>query len=509
MAVEGRPGRPLRSQLLVPVLVMLGTLLIQSAWSLALPPFRGTDEFDHAFRAASVADGQWVSHWGAAPHGRGVLVRAPRSLVAAASPVCRSYEYTRHDNCFPARDLGGGDVEVASASTAYNPIFYWVTGKIAQPFTGATALYVMRAVTALICALLIGLASWALTLWARSGWPLVSLGVAFTPVAWFSVSIMAPNGVEIAAALAMWSALIGLATERGRAAARPLLVVATVAGVVICLVRPLGPLWIGLAVLATLGLVGPPQTWQLVRRRRRLLGWCVAAMVVSGLGALAWTRVSGGVPLGGFPQAIDPLGATLGQVPLWYLQGIAAFPRRGDPAPLAVYALVGLSCLAFVALAFRVAGRGQRFVLVGCLALALVVPFVFTLMTIRTSGWIWQGRYGMPFHLGVFVIAGLVLDSYAVPRRRATATLGAGWLAVLAANVVSVVAVFEHESAHSPLAGTSEWVTVPSWVLALLVTVGFVALAFAARQMSVSPDPAAVPGVENALPARASDSVTA
>src|SRR4051794_25121755 len=99
MAVEGRPGRPRRSQLLVPVLVVLGTFLIQSAWSLALPPFRGTDEFDHAFRAASVADGQWVSHWGVAHDGRGVLVRAPRSLVVAASPVCRSYEYTGPDNC--------------------------------------------------------------------------------------------------------------------------------------------------------------------------------------------------------------------------------------------------------------------------------------------------------------------------------------------------------------------------------------------------------------------------
>ena len=34
-------------------------LLLQSAWVLALPPFRGTDEFDHAYRAAEVAGGEW------------------------------------------------------------------------------------------------------------------------------------------------------------------------------------------------------------------------------------------------------------------------------------------------------------------------------------------------------------------------------------------------------------------------------------------------------------------
>src|SRR4051812_17846045 len=43
----------------VAALVLLATLLAQAAWILAVPPFRGMDEFDHAFRAAGVASGQW------------------------------------------------------------------------------------------------------------------------------------------------------------------------------------------------------------------------------------------------------------------------------------------------------------------------------------------------------------------------------------------------------------------------------------------------------------------
>ena len=80
---------------------MLGTLLMQAAWWLALPPFRGTDEFDHAYRAAAVAGGQWRPSGEIAAHGRGELVTVPRSLVSAAEPVCSSYPYTGHDNCHP------------------------------------------------------------------------------------------------------------------------------------------------------------------------------------------------------------------------------------------------------------------------------------------------------------------------------------------------------------------------------------------------------------------------
>jgi hypothetical protein len=35
----------------LPALLVLGALVMQAAWILALPPFRGADEFDHAYRA--------------------------------------------------------------------------------------------------------------------------------------------------------------------------------------------------------------------------------------------------------------------------------------------------------------------------------------------------------------------------------------------------------------------------------------------------------------------------
>ena len=48
----------------LPALLVLGALVMQAAWILALPPFRGADEFDHAYRAAAVAHGEFIADAG-------------------------------------------------------------------------------------------------------------------------------------------------------------------------------------------------------------------------------------------------------------------------------------------------------------------------------------------------------------------------------------------------------------------------------------------------------------
>ena len=65
-------------------LVFSGLIVLQSAWILALPPFAAIDEFDHVYRAAGVAEGQWrLSE--AAEDARGLEVAVPPDVVDAAS----------------------------------------------------------------------------------------------------------------------------------------------------------------------------------------------------------------------------------------------------------------------------------------------------------------------------------------------------------------------------------------------------------------------------------------
>ena len=80
------------------LLVLVGVLIAQAVWIMAVPPFRGSDEVDHVFRAAGVARGQFHLSQGT-PHGRGTLVRVPDDLVEAAQPQCLALSYPGRDNC--------------------------------------------------------------------------------------------------------------------------------------------------------------------------------------------------------------------------------------------------------------------------------------------------------------------------------------------------------------------------------------------------------------------------
>jgi hypothetical protein len=461
----------------VALLLFVGTLLLQSAWVLALPPFRGTDEFDHAYRAAEVAGGEWKAERMPAQHGRGDLIAVPRGLVTAAHPICASYEYTGPDNCSPVRDVGGGKVLVGSGAAAYNPVFYWVVGVAGLPFDGYASLYAMRVATALLCALLVALAGWTTALWARTLWPVAGIVAAITPVTGFSISILSPNGVEMCAALVLWSALLGLATRRGREShLRTLLGVAGGAAAALTTLRSIGPLWVVLVVGTAVLLLGVRQVLAVARRAPRVTSVAVVAVSAATVAAVLWTRATDAARL--VPYDIDipnAWTATLEQVPLWLLQGVAAFPRRGDAAPLPVYLIVLVVLMALVASGLVLAGRRLRAVLLLAMVASVVVPFALTVTTIRVSGPIWQGRYGIPFHLGLMLLATLALDRRAIPRRVAVPVVALAGAALAAAHVVSIVHVLHREAAASPLTGSSVWITAPAGVVAALAVGAFVA----------------------------------
>jgi hypothetical protein len=460
----------------VALLLFVGTLLLQSAWILTLPPFRGTDEFDHAYRAAEVAGGVWKAERIPAQHGRGDLIAVPRGLVSAAHPICASYEYTGPDNCSPVRDVGNGKVLVGSGAAAYNPVYYWVVGLAGLPFDGYTSFYAMRVATALLCALLVALAGWTTALWARTLWPVAGLIAAITPVMGFSISILSPNGVEMCAALILWSALLGLATPRGREShLGTLLTVAGGGATALTTLRSIGPLWVVLVVGTAVVLLGRHQVCRLVRRAPGVTSAVAVAVSGATVAAVLWTRTTDAARL--VPYDIDVPNvwtATLEQVPLWLLQGVAAFPRRGDAAPLPVYLIVLVVLMSLVAAGFVLADRRLRTVLLLSTVVSVFVPFFLTVTTIRVSGPIWQGRYGIPFHLGLMLLATLALDRLPIPRRFTVPIMALAGAALATAHVLSMVHVLHREAVESPLAGSTVWIAAPAVVVAMLTVSAFV-----------------------------------
>lgn len=426
---------------------LISTLLMQAAWILTMPAFRGIDEFDHVYKAAAVARGQWTAP-DPAPHGRGGIVTIPGSIVRAASPVCRYYDYVGHDNCFPIRTVGHGLVEVATGAGSYNPAFYVIVGTITRPFPGAAADFAMRATTALLCALLVAWAAAVIARWATTPWPLLALTIGLTPVLVYSTAIVAPNGVTYSSAALVWAALMGLA--RSPSDARGLALPLTIGSVALVATHTTGVMWLALAV-ATVVVLRPVSEWTRLLRRR-LTTWILATGVVMIATALclAWFRLAHTntlstktVDSGSFPFEQLPLFHTL-----WALQAIAVFPLRDERAPAPVYVIWGAVLLTVLLMLFRIGGRRERIAGFEILGLLVVVPTILTVMSYRTESFAWQGRYSLPLWLGITSLAGFALD-----KRRRQPTMQTTWVlfAMLAiAMTISTVHVGLNEISHGP-----------------------------------------------------------
>ena len=455
-----------------PALVVLGVLLLQAAWILTMPPFRGIDEFDHAFRAAAVARGEWVAGE-AAEDGRGRLVVVPRSLVEAAHAQCDVLDYTGPDNCSPVESVSGGNVTVASAAASYHPVFYWVIGTAARPFDGATSLYAMRIATALLSVLFIGLAAWSVAK-LPGRWPLAGLILAITPVFLYSTTVAAPNGVEMSAGLALWGTLLALIHgQSGRTETR-LLWGAILAAVVLGMLRVLGPVFI-LMIVATVVSLDWGAARELIRRQRRsvLVGcFLVGASVV---GQAAWMLDTIVQEVAGEGRS-SPKVFSAFDIVGWPLQSIAAFPLSNQPGATIVYPVVAALVVGLVAAAFRHDRTRVRKVMLASLAATLLFPFVYTLATLDSIGNIWQGRYMLPYGVGFLLLGGLALGRH-TKSGPATRVLVPAALAYGFAIAACLIKVRSDELSDNPATlGDSGW-NAPSQVL-LIALVGMATALF-------------------------------
>ena len=146
---------------------------------------------------------------------------------------------------------------MASAAARYNPAFYWVIGSVAKPWTGAAALYAMRAAAAAMCAAVIAAALAVGSRLSRTTWPVIATIAALTPVTTYSTAMAAPNGLEMAGALLLWCCLLALPRALERSTHATLAIAGATAGaVVLATVRSLGPLWLALILASALVALG-------------------------------------------------------------------------------------------------------------------------------------------------------------------------------------------------------------------------------------------------------------
>ncbi|MET0998861.1 MAG: DUF2142 domain-containing protein [Marmoricola sp.] len=447
--------------------MLLGLCGLFAIWVLVMPPFAGSDEHDHAYRAAAAARGQWAIDPVDATRGTGAFLTVPSDIVDAARVECQNLIYTEDRDC--VGKPGGEETVVASGAGRYHPLFYAVIGTAAKPFDGSAALYMMRIATALLSAAFVWMAARAAQTWARTRWPYLGIAVACTPVAIYSCTVAAPNGLEMMAALALWMSLIGL-LQAPPEHIRRLAAFAAVSGAVLSTLRPMGPFW----CLVTLGAVllciraERGRVKELLRRPAVLAG--AGLVLLSALQSTAWVLAVGALEVGIDGSGHSSLGHRMWvsaiQLPAWTFQTIAAFPLRDVPTHTSVYVCYLFLFIAVVALGLRAGHVRARITIVLLTVGVLLFPYVTTVNSYDRYGTAWQGRYALPVAMGIAVLAAHSLDRSGL-RLRGPMQLSLFMLFVVA-QTVSPAYTLLREIKVSPQVDTAAWVQ-PSLTLTIVL----------------------------------------
>ncbi|WP_167305980.1 DUF2142 domain-containing protein [Nocardioides euryhalodurans] len=437
-----------------------------------MPPFAGIDEFDHAYRASAAGHGELFTDLGRPDDGRGLLVTVNDGIADAARPLCESLDYPGADNCRPTGEVGVGQVAIASAAAIYQPTYYLAVGWPTWFLDGNAALYAMRILSALLCATLFGATVWTITGWARSAWPLVAAAVVLTPTTVYSLVLVAPNGVEVMLALALWACLLGTTRPADDAHRGRLLLASIPLAATFAWIRPFSPVWLLLILCVWIVLLGQTGVRDVLRRHRRLMAVATVVIGCSAVTSTLWVLAHPSPdPAGTYDMVGSRLGETLGEIPLWFFQVISAAPFRGNAATLDVY-VAGLVMFAFLLLPL-VLTRVPR-LRVAALAAAIGAVAVgawYTYSRLPTAGTLWQGRYSWCLALGVVLMAGIALEERPL-RMLKTLGLVFGVPSLFVMHVRCLQFVLGRELDRSPLTGDPAWITAPFVGVAALATMG-------------------------------------
>ncbi|MEU8921666.1 DUF2142 domain-containing protein [Kitasatospora sp. NPDC048545] len=403
----------------------IGFFLVCAGWALASPYDASPDEREHIIRAVGVARGEFAPKPEAAGGGIGAFQNVPASIVR---DNCWWFDPTKSAAC--AKAPGGEDQHVERVGTRagrYNPVYYALVGWPMALWPNWLGLTLARLVSAGLVAALLASAAHSLVAWTRHRIAAAGLLVAVTPITAHLAGSINPNGIEIAAGVALVAALIPTLLDPEQPLRRAAMVQIGIAGSVLMTVRALGPLWCA----AILGIMLVPAKRERLKQllRFRPAWWTVGALGAAGAAGALWTVVMKASEL--MPVQVPP-GITVPKalrhevIVRWpdYFTEVIGVPSWLDThLPATAYYLwyLAIGCLVLPALAFGAWSDRWR-----VLAFFLAPFAVITLsdaISAHKVGFVGQGRYLLPVAVGVPLVAAFVLGRRGVLEGARSASL--------------------------------------------------------------------------------------
>nr|WP_255519079.1 DUF2142 domain-containing protein [Kitasatospora sp. SID7827] len=389
--------------------------MLAAGWALAAPYDAGPDEYQHLVRAVGAARGEIAPEPTAAANGTGAFQHVPAGLVR---DNCWAFRAGVSADC--AKAPGGDDhlVEVGTRAGRYNPLYYVLVGGPAALWPSWSGVLLSRLVSCALSAAFLAAAATACVRWSRHRLMAAGVLVAATPMVLHLSAALNPNGLEIAASLALFTALVPAALGAEKLPGRAWAVQVGLAGATLVTLRSLGPLWAAAAVGV---LFVPP-----VRGRLRALwnsrGLRVAALVTL-LAAAAGALWTVGMRAAELSPVAQPVHLTLVQA--LRFEAVARLPEYlnqmiGKPSwldtemPGTVYVLweLTLGALVLPALAF---GRwADRWRLAAIALGGVAVAIVPDALSVNSYGFATQGRYVLPLLVALPVLAAWLLGERGV-----------------------------------------------------------------------------------------------
>jgi Predicted membrane protein (DUF2142) len=391
-------------------------------WTFANPLFAGPDEPSHVTRAVAVDHGQLT---GDDVSGRlrkqldvsadAVAVRVP-AIYGREESACFAFRPNTTADCAhfegPRRDA-----EVLTTAGRHPPAYYAAVGVASWVYRpGSGVVYLMRLFTVLVTAAFVAT---GVTSLRRTAAPrIVAMGVLLgvTPMVLFVGSTVNPSGPETAAALALWVCGLVLVSKSQDQVDNRLVIAAGIAGCVVALSRQLGPLWLALIAL-TLLLFASRASLRNVARSGWARVWAVLIAACCGA-QLGWNVVVGSLDYTKPPNAPDNIPTseiarfTVGAIWGRTKEMIGVFGWLDTPAPAFAYVVWIFAVGFLVLLALGWSSKRHVAALLFVLTATIVVPVTAESAVYGEAGGpAWQGRYALPFAVGIPVVAGMALAS--------------------------------------------------------------------------------------------------
>jgi Predicted membrane protein (DUF2142) len=396
---------------------------LAAAWAVATPLGASPDEPAHMARAAAVSGGHITGKTVLLPTKMGDVaaklrsqqVRVPKSIAALPGEItCYKFDAAVPASCTKKLSSSGTEVESTTYAGVYNPLYYLLVGWPVHLFSGRAGLYLMRLLSAALCAALMACAASI----ARGIGRVAFAGVvaAATPMALFLAGTVNPNSPEDAAGLLAWTALGAIALDRRPEALNRRLVYFALGAAVLATVRSSGIEWLVLLLCVAAILVPRRLAAEAVRRRPVWISAAALGAVVV-LAAL-WNQLYGGLNLVALSDHAGyslrhSIADSIHALPKYTQQLIGVLGWLDTPAPLGTV-VAWLSVIGLLVLgAFTLATRREAAVLLVLLAGVVAIPIVANAVEAGGLGNLWQGRYLLWWVAGIPVLAAMVLQKNA------------------------------------------------------------------------------------------------